>query len=189
MIPYAPNGQYAGGWHDFPVGVSSISVPWSEELFEDVRQAPHISLHASGQVHAHAGGAKTGPVQVTPLREWRGQHAMSLTIDQFAGLARLSGAVRTSSHRPDWVFALQDGRPESGSMLFYLNGEEPTFGGDCSMSFSLSRPGSRRPLHVGVQLQPREPFGDSPTVVALAGWDVNAGDTNHVGSMLYVMGT
>jgi hypothetical protein len=89
MIPYAPTGQYAGGWHDFPVGVSSISVPWSEELFEDVRQAPHISLHASGQVHAHAGGAKTGPVQVTPLREWRGQHAMSLTIDQFAGLARL----------------------------------------------------------------------------------------------------
>jgi hypothetical protein len=171
VIPHGPTEDYLFGAHQ--VGrnggwtrIDAAETGSSSEL------PPHLSMHESGQVHAHANGLKAGPLTVPPLSQWRGEHAATVVTDgPFDTLEVLDGPVR-SGRRFDWVTKPKGGSL-SGKVVVFINGTEESFAADCHAIVSIFREHLRAPLHVGLQLTGQEPVRNTPAVTVIGGWVPN----------------
>jgi hypothetical protein len=61
IIPYARNNRYLFGGHRVARREVEASFDASGQLESDDGQLPHLSLHESGQVHAHGDEDKARP--------------------------------------------------------------------------------------------------------------------------------
>ena len=66
-------------------------VKFTDDLFSD--QTPKLSIHESGQVHIKVKDSIAGPVLISPLSEWKGQHIASVSIDHFSSLSEFRGSI------------------------------------------------------------------------------------------------
>jgi hypothetical protein len=189
VIPYAANGRYLFGGHEFMEREVTTTFDMSGQLTsDDGRTLPHLSLHESGQIHAHGGAERAGPLSVPPLTEWRGQHAVSVVATRFSGLAPFAGEPSASRAKPDLVLTAAGGL-DSGRIVVFLNGREPSFDGECLMNFTLVRPTLTAPLYIGIGHIGQDPLGNPSDdgVVVVGGWHPT-GALTHVAPFLFVRG-
>jgi hypothetical protein len=190
VIPYAANGQYLFGGHEFGESERSTGFDMSGQLAsDDPSILPHLSLHESGQVHAHCGAEKAGPLLVPPLADWRGEHAVSVIATRFSGLAPFAGEPSGSPAKPDLVLTAADGL-ESGRIALFLNGEKPSFEGECLMTIKFVRPTLDAPLYVGLEHISQDPLGDpgDEGVLVVGGWHPIEALTQAAAPFLFVRG-
>ena len=187
LFPYAPHGRYYfGGRHMNEVEFED-QVRFSDDTFSDT--LPKLSIHETGQVHVQAGALRAGPVSVSPLAQWRGQHIASIGADTFRALPALTEALSTTGPEIDHVIPA-DQIVESGRLVFYLAGDRPAFEEpNCRLVITLSRSTMSNPIYLGIQPKAQRPLSepDLGGVTAIAGWDIHPQAEQGV-SYLYIRG-
>lgn len=191
IVPYAPGGHYYFGSDQFAEREAERTFDFKTQLSSKDKNLPHLSLHQRGRVHAYGvHGEQAGPLQIPPLPEWRGQHIATVTVDRFKTLAPFDKTPKSTGAQQDFVFIVEEPL-QSGRLALYVNGAEPTFGDDCPVMLTLTRPTLKQPLYLGVRPWGQEPLGETPDkggVVALAGWDPTIAKTEAETPFLYVRG-
>ncbi len=132
--------------------------------------APHVSLHQSGQVHIRTNrGPKAGPLFIRPLVDLRGGHVATVTAATFVAFPTFDEEQADD----DQVIEVEDG-VESGRFAVYVNGESSSFAvakEHVAFTVSVSNPKVSRPVHVGVAPFAQAPLGpDESGITAIAGF-------------------
>ena len=171
LFPYAPSGKYFYGGRQMGEVKFEDEIRFTDDLFSD--QVPKLSIHETGQVHVQAKGSRAGPVSISPLSKWRGQHIASVSVDTFAALATFEGSVSNVGPEIDHVIPV-DQLVQSGRLVFYLSGDRPPFEEPhCRLVVTLRRPTLGNPIYVAIQPKAQNPLSDLGLggVTVLAGWD------------------
>lgn len=190
IVPYAPAGQYYFGTNQFAEKQAEATFDFKTQLSSDGITLPHLSLHDTGRVHAHAGAEEAGPLTIPPLASWRGEHIATVTVDRFDTLAPYAKIPKSTGAEHDFVFMIEEPL-ESGRLALYLNGAAQAFGDDCSVFFTLTRPTLSRPLYLGIRPWGQEPMGETTErggVTAIAGWDPSTATIETVAPFIYIRG-
>jgi hypothetical protein len=187
LFPYAPHGRYFFGGRHMDEVAFEDQVRFSDDPFSEA--VPKLSIHESGMVHVQAAGLRAGPVSVSPLVQWRGQHIASIGADNFQALPAFTDALSSAGPEIDHVIPT-DQIVESGRLVFYLAGDRPAFEErNCRLVITLSRPSLSNPIYLGIQPKAQRALSE-PTlggVTAIAGWDMDSSAQQGV-DYLYIRG-
>jgi hypothetical protein len=187
LFPYAPHGRYYfGGRHmdevEFQDQVKFSDDPFSETL-------PKLSIHETGQIHIQAGALRAGPVSVSPLARWKGQHIASIGADSFESLPAFTESLSTTGPAIDHVIPT-DQIVHGGRLVFFLAGDRPAFEEpNCRLVITLRRTTLSNPICLGIQPKAQRALSepDLGGVTAIAGWDVDSQAQQGV-DYLYIRG-
>jgi len=187
FFPYAPNGRYYYGGRHMDEVEFEDKVTFTEDLFSD--QTPKLSIHESGQVHIKAKGCIAGPMLISPLSDWRGQHIASVSIDHFSSLSEFRGSISDKGLEIDHVIPV-DEIVKSGRLVFFLAGDRAAFEEPkCRLVVRIARPTIKNPIYIGIQPKAQETLSDIDLggITVLAGWDVATEPSEGV-NYLYIRG-
>jgi hypothetical protein len=132
--PQAANETYWLGMESFPPGVEELEIDWTKGTSVD--EVPHLSLHESGRLHARSEdkSVEAGPIQIGPLRDLRGQHVASISIDE------VHPSDKQTEEAPEDVVVPLDSGAASGRVSIYINGLKEEFVDPCQVRVQLRRP-------------------------------------------------
>lgn len=188
LFPYAPNGKYFFGGRHMEEVEFEDKIRFADDLYSE--NVPKLSIHETGEVHIKAKGAKAGPVSISPLAKWRGQHIATIGADNFQGLSPFTGSPSSRGPEIDHVIPV-DEIVENGRFVFYLAGDRPAFEEpNCRLFVTLKRPNLPNPIYLGIQPKGQPPLSGPALsgVTAIAGWDAYPQEGQGV-SYLYIRGT
>ena len=187
MFPYAPNGKYYYGGRHMDEVEFEDKVRFTDDIFSD--QVPKLSIHETGQVHIKAKDSIAGPVLISHLSEWRGQHIASVSIDHFSSLSEFRGSISSEGSEIDHVIPV-DEIVKSGRLVFYLAGDRAAFKEpNCRLVLTIARPTIENPIYIGIQPKAQDSLSDLDLggITVLAGWNV-APETSEGVNYLYIRG-
>ncbi len=171
LFPYAPSGRYYFGGRHMDEVEFEDNITFSDDLYSD--SVPKLSIHETGQVHIQAKGVRAGPVSISPLAKWRGQHIATVGADSFEALTLFTGSLSDTGPEIDHVIPA-DEIVENGRLVFYLAGDRAAFEEpNCRLVVTLKRPTLSNPIYLGIQPKAQPPLSgpDLGGVTAIAGWD------------------
>jgi hypothetical protein len=189
VSPASVSGVYRCGVCGFPDGETKITLCTDEPDASAEAEAPHLSLHESGQAHVTDGRERVeriGPVRVPPLSEWEGRHALTVIAPTVSTLKTLDSPPRTSGRNPDFTLRPPGERLHSVRLVLFLNGREPSFDHACQATVTLARPRLATPLYAGISVHEQEPIGEGAAVTVIGGWDPGVAVTSGPASFLWV---
>jgi len=187
LFPYAPSGKYYYGGRHMDEVEFEDNVKFTDDLFSD--RVPKLSIHETGQIHIKAKDYIAGPVWISPLSEWRGQHIVSVSIDNFSFLSEFCGSISSEGSEIDHVIPV-DEIVKSGRLVFYLAGDRAAFEEpNCRFVLTMARPTIENPIHIGIQPKVQDSLSDLDLggITVLAGWDVTSEPSEGV-NYLYIRG-
>ena len=187
LFPYAPHGRYYFGGRHMDEVEFEDQVRFSDDPFSDT--LPKLSIHETGQVHIQAGALRAGPVLVSPLSQWRGQHIASIGADDFHALPAFTDPLSATGPKIDHVIPT-DQIVESGRLVFYLAGDRPAFEEpNCRLVITLIRTTLSNPMYLRIQPKAQRPLSEPVLggVTAIAGWDKDSQAQQGV-NYLYIRG-
>jgi hypothetical protein len=187
LIPYATHGEYFYGVTEMPAGQAPFTFNFRDQL--TARNRPKISIHESGAVHIYADGSpKAGPLQVPPLREYRGEHLATVRYDAIQDLPKNTRTTRISGQRVDIAFGVP---PDvlSGALLIYANGEANLFQTEhVHFAIQVETGAAKPPMFYGLTGVADDPLGDAGGVTVLAGFDARKALANQPTGMAFLRG-
>ena len=187
IFPYSPSSQYFYGGRHMDEIEFEDKVTFTEDIFSD--QVPKLSIHETGQVHIKAKESIAGPVSISPLSNWKGQHIASVSIDKFSSLPEFRGSVIDEGPEIDHVIPV-DELVKSGRLAFYLAGDRAAFEEpNCRMVITVARPTIENPIYIGIQPKAQDLLSDLEFggITVLAGWDIHPEPDEGV-NYLYIRG-
>ena len=187
LFPCAPSGRYFFGGRHMDEVEFEDKIRFSDDLYSE--SVPKLSIHESGQVHIQARGVKAGPVSISPLAKWKGQHIATVGADSFLSLSPFTGSISSTGPKIDHVIPA-DEMVKNGRLVFYLAGDRPAFEEQsCRLVVTIQRPTLASPIYLGIQpkAQPPPSEPDLAGVTAIAGWDAYPGAGQGV-SYVYIRG-
>lgn len=187
IFPYAPSGQYFYGGRHMDEVEFEDKVRFTEDVFSD--HVPKLSIHETGQVHIKAKESIAGPVSISPLSDWKGQHIASVSIDQFSSLPEFRDSVSDEGAEIDHVIPV-DELVKSGRLAFYLAGDRAAFEEpNCRIVITVERPTIENPIYIGIQPKAQDLLSelDFGGITVLAGWDILP-EPNEGENYLYIRG-
>jgi hypothetical protein len=173
IFPYAPTGQYFYGGRHMEEVKFEDKVRFTEDVFSD--QVPKLSIHETGQVHIKAKESVAGPVLISPLSDWRGQHIASVSVDQFSSLAEFRDSISDKGPEIDHVIPA-DELVKSGRLVFYLASDRVAFEEpNCRIVITIARPTIENPIYIGIKPKAQDLLSDLDFggITVLAGWDIH----------------
>lgn len=165
VLPYSRGGRYYFGGSTYPEEAVQHEFNYREQDESD--QPPHLSFHASGQVHVRGGdGALAGPLVIPAFdTELRG-HLATVKADSVEALCPHCGQPRLTGRDRDMLVRLSD---DAAS---------------CKLVLSLARPGDQVAENAA-QILRGSPDSEMPAILvmeiredlALSGPDSTPGST------------
>ncbi|MDD5092565.1 MAG: hypothetical protein PHQ23_16825 [Candidatus Wallbacteria bacterium] len=167
LFPYGKKGVFSYGRSTIPENVTAHSFKYNPR--ENPEKHPKLSIHESGQVHVCSENKQVaGPITISPLQIWSGQHIATVQVDSFSGLASRAKQLKNTTTLKDHVVKCEKG-VENGRFAIYCNYSEPTFSTHCPIRLELVRPHLPRVMYFGVSLIASTPLeGEGITIIT--GW-------------------
>ena len=187
VFPYAPSGKYYYGGRHMDEVEFEDKVRFTDDIFSD--QVPKLSIHETGHVHIKSKDSIAGPVFVSPLCEWRGQHIASVSIDHFSTLSEFRGSISNEGSELNHVIPV-DEIIKSGRLAFYLAGDRAAFAEpNCRIVLTIVRPTIENPIYIGIQSKAQDSLSDLDLggITVLAGWN-SVPDPEEGVNYLYIRG-
>lgn len=171
LIPYGKTECYTWGQGHFHKGQEMGT-------FDPAPEAPgfvkvKLSIHESGQVHVKTQPGdeyKAGPLQGSPLWQYRGEHLATVTIDNLQALPA-GGKSKAKPHSPDVLLKTTDSS-KSRRFVLYANGESSDFDVPTHAKVTMNRAGLPAPLHLGITVYEQNGLVEPPEggLTIIAGW-------------------
>lgn len=171
LIPYASTRTYHYGKSVFENGELKNTFDFTIGVKENIE--PKLSIHESGKVHIQSGKVTVDPLQTVPLKDLRGQHIATISVDRFEGLPKFKNKILDTRSTAIRVLKVHP-EIESGRLAIYVNGKEFAFNcGKCPIHFALTRKTLVSPLYIGIKPIGQLPIGEKarPGVTVIAGWN------------------
>jgi hypothetical protein len=187
LIPYASHGEYFYGATEMPADRSPFTFNFRDQV--GVRSRPKISIHESGQVHIYADGApRAGPLQIPPLREYRGEHIATVRYDTIKQLPKNTVTPRITGQRRDIAFGVP-GDVLSGSLLIFANGESNAFQAEhVHFAIQVETGDGKPPMYYGLSGVAEDPLGGAGGITVLAGFDTRKAMAGEATALLFLRG-
>jgi hypothetical protein len=187
LIPYATHGEYFYGVTEVPAGQAPFTFSFRDQLTAGNR--PKVSIHESGQVHIYADGSpRTEPLQIPPLRDYRGEHIATVRYDAIETMPKNTRTPKAAGQRIDVTFGVP---PDvlSGSLLIYANGEANLFQTEhVHFAIQVDTAPGKPPMYYGLTGIADDPIGDAGGVTVLAGFDARKAQANQPTGMAFLRG-
>lgn len=190
LIPYGKNENYLWGAGRFVDGQSQATFANAHEVPSN--EKAKLSIHESGQIHIKTvttNKYKAGPLNATPLWEFRGEHLATVSIDNLLSLAP-AGKLRSKPKSPDVVLKVNEAEA-SRRFVLYANGASQDFvprPRECIKAVVvMNRAGLPAPLHIGIATFAQAPLDSGEGgITIIAGWKADTAGTLARENVLWV---
>ncbi len=176
LFPYGTTGHYFYGSQTMAEEEVSHTFNFKEQFQGD--KIPKLSIHETGQVHVYIEKQKkAGPLQSIPLRELRGEHIASVSIDAFEKLPEHRQELKITGAKRD-VEIPADDEAKSGRVVIFVNAAPAAvFKHRCALIVHIQRPHLETPVHICFVPVGQEALGPEGEggVTVLAGWNPRKG--------------
>jgi hypothetical protein len=186
IFPYGVKGEFFYGTRFFME--EELKQTFNFKQQHRSNKVPKISIHQSGQVHVSCDRENVaGPLSIKPLSEFQGEHLATIQVVHFDELLKFSSIPKEKASEKNISISV-DNALQSGKLVVYCNSKEGSFKVNCSLTFTLKRPGLADPIYFGIDVKGQEPLAGVENqfgVVILAGFDSRRYNNQSL-SFLYV---